>query len=260
MSLVESILYDHKSLKLNTLTDYTYILRDFIKFSPKLDPKDYQKYLKFKSGLNPNWDEEDFVVKGTLIKHANVLKRFLEKLHNQKLQNVSIEYYKTPKRLDFNFNPKVTREEIYRYHLILIDNKKYEDAVLLHAMYELGLEPYNLCLLTFESLSDNRTIMLYDHKIRNTRELKLTESLYSELLYLKNLKKLKGSLSNYDKRESLDGVSVYGCFVFSTKATGIFNKFERKFGGLLKDFNLTPRDLIVLSKNKERERDKSFHR
>ena len=142
----------------------------------------------------------------------------------------------------------------------MFENKNNEDAVLLHAMYELGLEPYNLCMFTFDALKDNRTIWYYDHKIRGERELKLTESLYSDFIYLKNWKKLNGTLNNNDKRNSLDGVSVYGCFVFSTKATGIFNKFEKKIGGLLKDFHLTPRDVVVLSKYMKRQEDSGFHR
>ena len=58
----------------------------------------------------------------------------------------------------------------------------------------------------------------------------------------------------------MDGVFVVGSFIFSTNPTGIYNKFNRKFGGILKDFDLTPRDLIVLSKYKERQEDKGFHR
>ena len=111
------------------------------------------------------------------------MKRFLEKIHNQKVYKVKMEYYKIPDQANVYPYPKTLREEIYRYYQVLIDNKNTEDAVLLHAMYELGLEPYNLCYFTFDALKDNRTIWYYDHKIRGEWELKLTESLYSEFIY-----------------------------------------------------------------------------
>ena len=259
MALVETVIDKNRPLKYNTLTDYTQILKDFLKFSPKGDVNDYERYLKFKSGLDINTNSDNFVVKGTLIKHANVIKRFLEKLHNHKVSKVNIQYYKIPDRVNVNFYPKITREELFRHYKVLSDNKKYEDAILLHSMYELGIEPYNLCLFTFDGLHDNRTIKYYDHKIRGIKEVNLSISLYSEFVYLKMWKKMNGELNNWDKRESLYGFSVFGDFIFSTKATGIYNKFERKFGGLLKDFDYTPRDLIVLSKYMKRKEDSSFY-
>ena len=51
--------------------------------------------------------------------------------------------------------PKTSCEEFYRYYQVLIDNNNFENVILLHTMYELRLEPYNLCLVTFEALKDN---------------------------------------------------------------------------------------------------------
>ena len=62
-----------------------------------------------------------------------------------------------------------------------------------------------------------------------------------------------------EERKSMDGVYVVGSFIFSAKPTGIFNKFKRKFSELLKDFNITPRDMIVLSKYMKRANDAEFH-
>ena len=120
ISLVETVLDDSNSLKLNTLTDYTRVLGDFLKFSPKCDIKDYERFLKFKYGFDPNQHSDDFVVKGTIIKYANVLKRFLEKIHNQKVHKVKIEYYKIPDHVNVYPYPKISREEIYRYYNIIV--------------------------------------------------------------------------------------------------------------------------------------------
>ena len=75
-------------------------------------------------------------------------------------------------------------------------------------MYALGLEPYRLCLLKFESLKDNKTIKVFDHKSRSKIELKVTDELYNELLYLKKFKNLKNELNCFEERFSLDGTKI----------------------------------------------------
>ena len=49
--------------------------------------------------------------------------------------------------------------------MILLDNKKIWDAVMLHVMFTLSLEPYNISLLTFESIKQDRSIEYWDYKI-----------------------------------------------------------------------------------------------
>ena len=134
------------------------------------------------------------------------------------------------------------------YFETLIFHGKYEDTLILHSMYSLGLEPYNLCLLKFESIQNNKTIMLYDHRTKSNISLKLTDILYQDLMFLKRFKDLQNKNSSNEERYSVDGTKINGPFIFSVKATGIFNKFERKFGGILQNFNITPRDLVRLSK------------
>ena len=130
---------------------------------------------------------------------------------------------------------------------------------MLHVMFTLSLEPYNISLLTFASIKQDRSIEYWDHKLRRTVELKLSTSLYNELVFLKNWKILKGNLIKNEERKSMEGVYVVGDSIFSTKPTGIFNRFNRKFSELLKDFNITPRDMIVLSKYIKRANDAEFH-
>ena len=42
--------------------------------------------------------------------------------------------------------------------------------------------------------------------------------------------------------------TVVGDFIFSSQASGVFIIFIRKFGGLLKDFNINLSDIIRLSR------------
>ena len=145
-------------LKLNTMIDYIQIINDFIEFSPQWDSEDYIKYLKHRTGLTGMKSLDGFVVKGTYIKHANIIRRFLIYLNHEDVPKVKIEYYKIPKRVDVNFYPKTTTQEIFSYYQTLSKKGKIEDAVLLHTMFALGLEPYNPSLLTFESIKNDKTL------------------------------------------------------------------------------------------------------
>ena len=119
-------------------------------------------------------------------------------------------------------------------------------------MYELGLEPYRLCLLKFESLKDDKSIETFDHKTRLVKTLKVFGNLYFELLYLKNWKSRRGKLILNESRISMDGSIIKGTSIFKASLTRIFYKFSRNFGGILKNFDITPKDMIILSKYKDR--------
>ena len=101
-------------------------------------------------------------------------------------------------------------------------------------------------------MNNSKAIELWDHKSKQIVSIKLPESLYGEFEYLKVHRRLYNKLNESEQRYSLDGTLVEGTFIFQTKPTGIFNKFKRKFGGLLKNFDFTPRDLILLSRFKEK--------
>ena len=52
----------------------------------------------------------------------------------------------------------------------------------------------------------------------------------------------------------MDDVYVVGSFILSTNPIGIFNKFKRKLSEILKEFNLTPKDMIILAKYYHRKK------
>ena len=68
--------------------DYIQIISDFISFLPKCEIDDYIKYLKFKYKLTGDESLDSFVVKGTYVKHANILRRFLFFIHHKDIPNV----------------------------------------------------------------------------------------------------------------------------------------------------------------------------
>ena len=60
---------------------------------------------------------------------------------------------------------------------------------MLHTIYSLGSQPYQLYLLCFETLKEDQTIEMWDHKIRQYLALKLIDDQYNEILFLRTYKK-----------------------------------------------------------------------
>ena len=113
---------------------------------------------------------------GTLIKYAHALKRFLFHVHGKDVAKLETQHYKMPKNIEVNSYPKITREEVFGYYSTLLSKDKFEDAMILHLMSELGLDPFKLCLLKFESLKDDKSIETFDHKTRSIKTLKVSNN------------------------------------------------------------------------------------
>ena len=81
-------------LKISTEQEYNQIIKDFIEYSSLSKLEDYFCYLKLKFGFSADTNNNDFVIKATLIKHANILKRYLFSVHQKYPQPLKIEYFK----------------------------------------------------------------------------------------------------------------------------------------------------------------------
>ena len=230
------------------MLDYAQIIADFVKFSPESKIEDYIDYLKFKSGFPEDEDPTRFYIKGTMIKYANLLRRYLHTLHHIEVPEVRIEYFKKPKNKPIKDNLSLSKAKIFDNYQLLSSNGKIEDAVLLYTIFALGVKPYQLYLFTFESIKEDKTIEYWDHKTRQMITLKLPNNLYGDILFLRNLKKHKGTIKDNEERWSLDGTKISETFIFKTSPEGVYNKFNQKFGGLLKNFKATPKELIQLSR------------
>ena len=256
---IKSYLSSLNHLQQSTLIDYAQTIVNFLSFSPDCRIEDFEGYLKFKSRYSNSLKNEEFKIKGTLIKHYTIVKKYLEYTHNQKIDSLRVDHYKKPANVEVYPYPLLTKEEVFKNYKVLLDKKKYEDAVLLHLMFTLGMTPYTISLLTFESLTDFKTLKYFDHKTRSVIEAKLTEELLNELIYLKIYKNNLKELNQDEERKSLDGKIIKGTFIFSDSPTSICNKFARKFGGLLLNFDITPRDMAIISRYYRRIDDNSLY-
>ena len=101
--------------KYDTMLDYAQVISDFVKFSPESKIEDYVNYLKFKSGCPTLNNNKDFVVKGTVVKYANIIRRYLFSLYQIDIPKVKINYFRKPKQRKIDPIPKLTKEDVFHF-------------------------------------------------------------------------------------------------------------------------------------------------
>ena len=153
---------------------------------------------------------------------------------------------KEHKEVDYEF----IRETVENAWNILSDRGKTRDALLVHMMYVLGLKTGEVRLLRFEDVQneDEPIIKIYDSKTNTTKQILISQELYEEIIEYKN--RLCAS-NKYHKttRDAPRDKHDYGYFMFSNTKGSITKKFYSKFKGILKIFDLNPKDLREASIN-----------
>ena len=117
-------------------------------------------------------------------------------------------------------------------------------------MYVLGLKTGEIRLLRFEDVENESQpiIKIYDSKTNTIKHILISQELYEEIIEFKN--ELSSS-NRYHKstRETPRDMLDNGHFIFSDSKGSITKKFNSKFKGILKNFNLRPKDLREASIN-----------
>ena len=141
----------------------------------------------------------------------------------------------------------MTNMAIFNVSTFLITNGLIEDACILHFMFTLWLDSYDLYTLRFEYIGEDNSFQWWDYRVSKFKSWKLTESLKGELKYLKiYLDKKYGALSKLC-RASLDGTKISGTFIIHVTPAAIYNRFHRRFWRKLRSFEFTPKDIIRCS-------------
>ena len=69
--------------------------------------------MKFKYGYATLDNNEDFIVKRTVIKYANIIIKYLFSLYQTEILKVKIEYFKKPKQIKDDLIQKITKEDVF---------------------------------------------------------------------------------------------------------------------------------------------------
>ena len=100
-------------LQQSTLTDYAQTIVKFLCYSPNCCLEDFENYLKFKSCVSKVDHNEELKIKGNLIKHYTVVKKYLEFVRNQEIASHKVEHYKKPEDVEVYPYPLLTKEEVF---------------------------------------------------------------------------------------------------------------------------------------------------
>ena len=108
-SNVGMFLLSTDDLKASIKLEYSQIIKDFLEYSPLSKLEDYFGYLKLKSGFSADTNSNDFFIKETLIKQANILQRYLFSVHQKYPPRLKIEYFKRPNSRNLNYPMKINK-------------------------------------------------------------------------------------------------------------------------------------------------------
>ena len=99
--------------------------------------------------------------------------------------------------------------------------------MILHTIYSLSINPYSIFLLTFEGIKDNLLIEYWNHKSGQMETLNVSKELLNDLNYYKIYSNAKGLASKDTQRQSPDGKTIFGTFIFSLSPTNINKSLQK---------------------------------
>ena len=244
------------SLKPRTRKDFIKIIKDFIQFSPEINPEDLEPFIAFKIKIQNQNSEFKYPYSKTQGKYASVIKRFLENIYTIDPLGIKIEYYKRRSKTERNKPPKLSNSDLFRAYEELVKNVQFQDALILNIMYSLAIDPYILYMLTYEGINSDGEISYWDYKQKAFVTKKLHNELKSDINFFKAYSLSLKINSNDFIRTSEDEETIEGTFIFNISPTNMYNRFKRKFSNKLKWFDYTPKNIIELS-NYRKKFDKS---
>ena len=233
-----------------TINRYKNILESFKEFSPNLDPKDVLLYLKKKFCMNSVNTKSKTYSLSTFLKYKHLLHQFmlfnyhLPLNYYDKLNQIKINSYSSKEKVS-----KIEVDTIAAYNQLL-SLEQYDDALLLQLLYSLSLHPNNLCMLKFDDVDKDGFIHYIDFKTGKDSKILLDDDLICFILeYVcykgeghKYFKKIKRTLRNGKNRE--------GIFIVNKTYQSVYKRFLNKFGGKLKWFNYTPKEIVSINERK----------
>ena len=131
----------------------------------------------------------------------------------------------------------------------LIDKKMFQDALILHLMYSVGIKQDTLVLIKHDSLNDSGKLRYFDTLKLAYVEITLNEIFIPDILHFKEIMRKIKLEAKHDFRCFKDKVVVIGEFIFEYTSSAIYNRLTRRFCLKLSSFKYTPNQIIQLSES-----------
>ena len=115
-------------------------------------------------------------LKGNSLKYFNCINRFLQRVYSSEFSKLNPEYAKTIKS-KFKLATKAPTIVVMNAYADLMDMKIFQDALTLHIIYSIGINPETVVLLTFDSIDENGKMRYFD-----TMKLKYVDTILNKNL------------------------------------------------------------------------------
>ena len=129
----------------------------------------------------------------------------------------------------------------------LCSKGQYQNALILHLMYSLSLDPYHIFSLRYEDILSKDQIQYWDYRTSSKKTCYLYYELWSDINIIKRYQEFEKGECRSTARVMIDKTKIKGCFIIDISPTNIYNRFHRKFSNTINDFNFTPNDIVQLS-------------
>ena len=133
-------------------------------------------------------------------------------------------------------------------YMKLMCKGQYQDALVIHLMYSLSLNPYHLYSLKYDDILSDNQIQYWDYKSSTYKTCYLYYELWSDINVIKQYQEAKYGILRKIVRIMIDKTKIRGVFIIDVSPTNIYNRFHRKFGKSIDDFDITPNDILQLSR------------
>ena len=236
----------------STIKSYANIVSRFILYSPSLDHNDLELFIREKFKLKYFDGTFKSQLKGTSRKYFLCLSKFLDHVYseNSYLNDLPSPSQYISKRKVTNFN--ISPLEIVNAYVELMNSNWIEDAVILHLMYSLGVNPETISFLKFSSIDKNKNIRYFDTSLKRTVKIRITDRLWNNIEFWKLNTKSDQSEIKYSLKQLSNLNKNQNDFIISLSKSGIFKRFSRGFNGKVGWFDWNPQSIINLSKRMRR--------
>ena len=246
--VVDSYADEISHLSKKTRDSYANIVSRFILYSPSIYQKDLEPFLNEGFQLTKNGGTCKFKLKGTHKKYYLCLKRFLEHTYSGYLSNLDVDYSSSIESKEKITENEITPLKIVNAYFELMEKESIEDAIILHLIYSLEINPSTLSLLTFDSITKSKKITYYDTKLSCYITKKINDHLLRDITFFEKYKKANNIVNKQEKRSYLDKIQISGNFIITLTSSGIFKRFARGFNNKLAWFNCKPSSILNITR------------
>ena len=160
--MLETYVFSLNYVDMKTAKGYCRIISKFLLYSPSVDPDELEPFLTTEFKLEQKRGTLIQKLKRTSLNYYRCINTFLKSVYSTGYSSLSSDYSSS---LKIGFKNKVafaSLSDVLNAYYELTKNGKYEDALILHLAYSLGVSLETLTIFTYDSIDDDNNIKYFD--------------------------------------------------------------------------------------------------